>query len=74
MLPHGIPHLLYTFALAAAALVAHKDTPPPIRREVRKLTKNLNRKLPKKARREIEAAEAEAAIKAAGYLRRSERR
>lgn len=70
MLPRGIPHLLYAFAIAAAAVVAHEDTPPLIRKEVRKLTKNLSRKLPKKARREIEAAEAEAAIKAAGYLRR----
>lgn len=73
MLPHGIPHLLYTFASAASALIAHRDTPNFIRRELRKLTKELKRKLPKKARREIEAAEAEAAIKSAGYLRRSER-
>lgn len=73
MLPHGIHHLLYAFAVAAAALTSHKDTPNLLRREVRKITKKLRKRLPKKARREIEAAEAEAAIKAAGYLRRSER-
>lgn len=67
----GTHHLLYTFAVAASALVAHKDTPQLLRREVRKFTKQLRRKLPKKAKREIEAAEAEAAIKAAGYLRRA---
>lgn len=73
MLPRGIPHLLYNFAIAAAAIVAHKDTPNLVRREVRKLTKELRRKLPKKARREIEAAEAEATIKASDYFRRSDR-
>lgn len=71
--PQKIPCLLYNFAATAAALVAHKDTPNLIRREVRKLTKELKRKLPKRARREIAAAEAEAAIKASGYLLRSER-
>lgn len=73
MLPHGLPHLLYTFAVSASALIAHKDAPELLRREMRRLVRKLRRDLPKKARREIEAAEAEAAIKAAAYLRRSDR-
>lgn len=73
MRPHGIPHLLYALAVAASALISHKDTPNLLRRELRKLTKKLWRGLPKKARREITAAEAEATIKASDYLRRSER-
>lgn len=70
MLPRGIPHLLYTFASAAAALIAHKDTPDPLRQELRNLIKKLSKNLPKWARREIAAAEAEATIRAADYLRR----
>lgn len=70
---HGTHRLLYAFAVAAAAITSHKDTPDLLRRELRKLTKKLKRNLPKGARREIAAAEAEAAIKAADYLRRSDR-
>lgn len=71
MLPHASIHqLLFNFAVAAAALLAHRDTPRLIHEEINSLVRNLKAKLPAEALPEIEAAEAEAVIKAADYLRR----
>lgn len=72
------PHGTFCAHLAALAgnvfaLLSYKDTPRLLRRCLRRFYRKLKKKLPPEALREIEAAEAEAAIKAARYLRRSER-
>lgn len=72
MLPNGTHSLLYTLAVAAAALIGHEDTPRLIRQEISDFIQNLRKKLPAEAQAEIEAAEAEAVIKALGYLRRDD--
>lgn len=69
MLPHGVSHQLYhNFAVAAAALIAHQGTPGPLRRKINTLIEGIREELPDEALPEIEAAEAEAVIKAAAYL------
>lgn len=71
MLPRGIlcAHLT-TLAGAAHALLACRDTPKAIRRELRKFYRRLKKRMPPEALREIEAAEAKATIAAADHLRR----
>lgn len=73
MAPHDPFHSqIYALARAVAAIVANPDAPDLLRREMRKLVRKLRKKLPKDARREIGMAEAEATIKASGYLRLSD--
>lgn len=71
MFPRGVfcAHLL-ALAGAVQKLLAYRDTPDPLRREIKRFYKRLRKKLPRKALREIEAAEARATIIAADHLRR----
>jgi hypothetical protein len=62
-------HLL-ALARAARKVLEYKGAPDPLRRKLRKFVRKLRKDLPPEAIREIEAAEAEATIKAADYLRR----
>lgn len=71
MVPRGMPYAhLLALAVAAGKVLAYKGTPDPLRRHLRKFYRKLKKDLPPEAIREIEAAEAEATIKVAGYLRR----
>ncbi len=72
MLHHGINSQLYNFALSAAAVIAHKDTPRLLRQKISDFIKDLRKELPDEAQAEIEAAEAKATIEAADHLRREE--
>jgi hypothetical protein len=72
MLPRGIHSQLYAFALSAAAVISHKDTPKLLRQKISDFIQDLRKELPAEAQAEIEAAEAEATIKAADYLRRDD--
>lgn len=71
MLPHHMENCAHLFALAKTIsnLIADETTPKPLRRLLVKLLRKLRRKLPATALREIEAAEAEATVKASRHLR-----
>lgn len=70
MLPRGIHAHLYTLAHATCLILINGSTPKELRKQLLKFSRKLKRLLPKEARREIEAAEAEATILAADHLRR----
>jgi len=73
MLPNtGIHSQLYALAVAAAAVITHKDTPKLLRQKISDFIKDLRKELPGEAQAEIEAAEAKATIEAADHLRREE--
>lgn len=71
MLPHhGIHTDLWTLAHASYLIISNPETPKALRRGLLKFIRRLKKKLPPEAMIEVLAAEAEAAIKAADYLRR----
>lgn len=64
---------LFTLGGILSALIADEATPKTLRRRLVKFTRKLRKKLPPIALREVEAAEAEAVIRAADYLRYDKR-
>ena len=72
MLPHhGLLNEIWNLAHASYVLILNPETPKPLRRGLLKLRRYLKKRLPTEARLEMQAAEAEAAIKAFGNQDRS---
>ena len=71
MLPHhGFHAQLWDLAHNIFLIMADPYTPGILRRCLKKTIRKIKRKLPSEALMIVEAAEAEAAIKATAYLRR----
>jgi hypothetical protein len=71
--PPGIRADLWSLARASCVLISNPETPKVLKKCLLKMLRKLKKKLPPEARLEIYAAEAEAAIKASYYFRRSDK-